>query len=86
MDNIQTGLRRTISLKAFFVEDALDFKIFINSFLPTFLRREETYSLKLKSLSITIPNNFCFELSQVFTSIRAQIFSCLYPETNKTNK
>ena len=39
-----------------------------DSFLPVFLHREEACSLKLKSLSIRTPNNFCFELSQIFTS------------------
>ena len=62
MDNIQTGLRETILLK---------------TFLPVFLQREKTHSLKLKSLSITTPNNFCFELSQMFAlPIRVQIFLC----------
>ena len=80
MDNIQTGIRQIISVKVFFVEN-LDKT---GSFLPAFLYREETYSLKFKSLSIATPNNFCFELPQIFTSpIRVQIFSFLYPETNK---
>ena len=54
------------------------------SFLPAFLQREETYSFKFKYLSIATTTNFCFELSQIFPSpIRAQTFSCVYPETKK---
>ena len=77
MNNIRTGLRQTISLKVFFAENSLDLIILItNSFLPTFLKGDKTYSLKRKSLSITTLKNFCFKLSQTFTSpIRAQIFN-----------
>ena len=53
-------------------------------FQQAFLQREETYSLKRKSLSITTSNNFYLEPSQIITSpICALIFSCLYPETNR---
>ena len=85
MDNIKTGLRQLISLKVFFVKNSLDLIILMKHiFQQGFLQREETYSLKRKSLSITTPNNFYFELSQVFASpICALIFSCLYPETNR---
>ena len=55
-----------------------------DNFLPAFLQREETYSLEFTSLSITTPNNFYCEHSQIFDSpIHTQIFSCLYPETNR---
>ena len=68
MHNIKTGLQQRISLKVFFVENPrfenLDK---MDTFLSVFLQRGEIYSLKLKSLSITDPNDFCFKLSQVFS-------------------
>ena len=72
-----------IPLKVFFVENSLDSKILIKRLVSCQLLYR-VYSLKLKSLSITTPNNFYFELSEIFTSpIRAQEFSCLHPETNE---
>ena len=87
MGNIQTRLRQTVLLKVSFVENSLDLiiliKLTITCRLTAILQREETYSLKLKHLSITIPNNFLFELFQILAlPTCVQIFLCLYPESN----
>ena len=55
-----------------------------DNFFPVFLHKEAVYSSKLKVLSISAPNSFCFLLSQIFIfPIFAQIFSYLNPETSK---
>ena len=54
------------------------------SFLPALLQSEITWSSKLRFLLISIPRNFCFALSQIFSSsILTQTFSYLCPETKR---
>ena len=54
------------------------------SFVPAFLQSEITWSSKLRFIPISIPNNFCFALSQIFSSaILIQTFSYLCPVTKR---
>ena len=54
------------------------------SFLPAFLHSEIIWSSKLRFLPISVRSDFYFAFSQIFSStILAQIFSYLCPETKK---
>ena len=62
----------------------LDYLANTASFLPTFWYSEITWSSKLRFLPITVPSNFCFALSQIFSStILTQTFSYLCPKTKR---
>ena len=55
-----------------------------DNFFPAFQHKEAIYSSKLRVLSISAPNSFCFLLSQIFVfPIFAQTFSYLNPESSQ---